>query len=512
MKKLIIAFTTIVTVGVIWGCSDDILDKQDITTINSNTFYNNEQDAISSVNANYAMLQNISLWARRIHFLFDFASDEIAPTPNTQGPPFELLLHTFGPTGNEHVNGVWDALYQTIAKTNITLDEVPAIEMDEELKARILGESRFIRALSYFYINAAYGGGPLRTAENLNEINVPRASQAEIWALIESDLQQAVNVLPWQYDEANVGRATRGAALSLLGKAQLFQEKYAEAEANFMEVINNGPYQLVGEDATTIEEAIAAMRSNHDFGVKNNPESVFEIQFQGQEGGFYWGGDARTRREATIRPREYGVDGKSFYNAKPSEALLSAFEGYSGAFGEGNTAIGSRDPRFEAFFFTENDTLIDGPYFDIGVNSGYAWKKYQDGETVQGNNPNDNDCNHDVIRYADVILMAAEAKIMQGKVGEGVELINRIRRRADPTGNILADIDPAISQDEAVEALIRERQVELCGEQVRRLDLIRWGIADQFIDGFQPGKHEFFPLPQGEIDNNTAIDVNNPGY
>jgi len=511
MKKTLITFFTLfVTSGLYWGCSDDILDKQDVSSINSQTFYQNEQDALASVNANYAMLQNISLWARRIHFLLDFASDEIGPTSNTQGPPLELLLHTFGPTGNEHVNGVWDALYQVIAKTNITLAEIPNIEMDDELKARILGEARFIRSLSYFYITAAYGGGPLRTESNINEINVGRASVEELWAFIEADLQQAADALPWTYDAQNVGRATRGAALSLLGKSQLFQEKWAQAEANLMEVVNNGPYELMGEGASTLEEAIAAMRSNHDFGVKNNAETVFEVQFQGQEGGFYWGGDARTRREATIRPREYGVDGKSFYNGKPSEALLNAFEGYSGAFGEGNTSIGSRDPRFEAFFFTENDTLADGPYFDIGVNSGYAWKKYQDGQIV--NNNNDNDCNHDVLRFADVILMAAEAKIQQGNVTDGIEMVNRIRRRADPTGDILEEYPATLSQDEAFDALVLERQVELCGEQVRRLDLIRWGIADQFINGFVTGRHEVFPIPQPEIDNNTAIESNNPGY
>ncbi|MEM7659963.1 MAG: RagB/SusD family nutrient uptake outer membrane protein, partial [Bacteroidota bacterium] len=120
-------------------------------------------------------------------------------------------------------------------------------------------------------------------------------------------------------------------------------------------------------------------------------------------------------------------------------------------------------------------------------------------------------CNHDVIRYADVLLMQAEAKVKQGKVADGIALINRIRRRADPTGNILADI-PVGSQEEAIQALISERQVELCGEQVRRMDLVRWGIAVEHLPGFQPGKNEYFPIPQSEVDNNEALNENNPGY
>ena len=511
MKKgLITLLLLFLASGMYWGCSDDFLDRTDVTSINSSSFYNNEADAIASVNAVYAQMQNINLWARRIHFLLDFSSDEIGPTGNTQGPPLELLLHTFGPTGNEHVNGVWDGMYKVIANANITLTNVPDIEMDEALKSRILAEARFARSLSFFYISAAYGGGPLRIEENFQEINLARATPEEMYAQIERDLGQSIEALPWSYDADNVGRATRGAALSLLGKTLLYQEKWAEAEATLMRVINEGPYELLGEGVGTVEEAIAAMRQNHDHGVKNTAETVFEIQFQAATGGFYWGSNGRGgTREATIRPHEYGVDGKSFYNAKPSDELLSAFEGYTGGFGQGNTAIGARDPRFEAFFFTENDILANGEaYADIGANAGYAWKKYQDGQTVSNF---DNDCNHDVIRFADVVLMAAEAKINNGDIAGGVGLINRIRRRADPTGTILADI-PVGSQADAIEALIRERQVELCSEQVRRKDLVRWGIAAQNLNGFQAGKHEVYPIPQGELDNNTEINSNNPGY
>jgi len=506
MKKIFFLFVALTVGSVIqMGCSDDFVNKQDLSSITTSNYFTEPSHAIAAVNATYAPTQNLSLWGRRIHFMLDFSSDEVGSTPNTQGAPFELLQHTFGPAGNEHIDNPWNMFYRMIAKANIVVDRVPAIEMDASLQNRVIGEAKFLRALAYFYVNTLWGGGPLRTEKNSTELMLPRAAPAEIWSLIEQDLTDAIASLPQQYGPEDAGRATWGAAKSLLGKAYLYQERWADAEAQFDEVISSGVYQLEGEGATSVEEAIEAMRRNHDFDVKNNVESVFEIQFKAGEGGLSWNsGNATGRLESTIRPREYGVDGNAFYNAKPSDALIAAHEG------NGGTAIGDRDPRIEAFYFTENSMFKEEPYLPIFESSGFAIKKYQD-EMAAANN--DNNVNHDVIRYADVILMSAEAKIQQGKVAEGVTLINQIRRRADPTGDILPDITTT-DQGEALEALIHERRIELAFEQVRRMDLVRWGIADQFISGFVNGKHELFPIPQGEIDNNTEIDESdqNPGY
>ena len=518
MKKIItITFTTVFTL-LYTGCGDDFLNRRDETSVNSETFYQTEADAVASVTAAYAPLQNISLWARRIHFMLDFSSDEIDPTPNTQGAPLELVLHTFGAEGNEHIDNPWRMFYRLIAKTNVTLTEVPAMEIDPQVKSQVVGQARFLRALGYFYINTLWNGGPLRTEENADELNTPRATPEAIWTQIEADLEDAAANLLWEWDDANVGRATRGAAKSLLGKAYLYQEKYADAERELMEVINEGPYYLMGGpndpagQATSVEEAIAAMRKNHDFGVKNIGETVFEVQFLEGAGGFLWSsGNANGLGESTVRPHEYGVDGSSFYNGKPSAELIAAYES------NGGTAIGDRDPRVEAFFFTENDTIVQGgkvvPYATKVPQVGYAWKKYQHSTDVSYTSY-DHDVNHDIIRFADVILMAAEAKIQLGNIAEGVALINLIRRRADPTGTILADRPAGVSQEEAMAFLVQERRVELSGEQVRRTDLVRWGLADENIEGFQTNKHEYFPIPQNEINNNEAMsqEDQNPGY
>jgi starch-binding outer membrane protein, SusD/RagB family len=518
MKNIKSILLLLTAVFMYTACGDGFLNKIDNTSINSSSFYKSESDAIKSVNAVYAPMQNISLWGRRIHFLLDFSCDEIGPTPNTQGPPLELILHTFGPVGNEHIDEPWRAFYRIISKANITIKNVGAMEdalfTTPGMKARVLGEAKFLRALAYFYINAIWNGGPLRTEANDTEISVARASAAEIWAQVEQDLVDAKNALPVSYPAADLGRVTKGAAQSLLGKAYLFQQKWSLAETEFMAVINSGAYYLMGGpndpagQATTVEEAIAAMRKNHNFGVKNIGESVFEVQFAAGLGGLSWNSGAETgRQESTIRPHEYGVDGRSFYNCKPNAGLIAAYGGTG-------TGIGERDPRVEAFYFTQNDFLDNGatPYATIFANSGYAWKKYQDGNFVSTGN--DNDVNHDVIRYADVLLMAAEAKIQQDKVDEGIALINQIRKRADPTGAIVPERALGAGKTQAIDWLILERRLELAGEQTRRLDLVRWGIAKDVIPTFQVGKHEYFPIPQFEINSNQEMTEadQNPGY
>ena len=518
MKKRILFRLFLIAAFLYPGCGDSFLNKVDETSVNTSSFFQSESDAIKAVNAVYAPMQNLSLWGRSIHFLLDFSCDEISPNPGAQGTLMELIVHTFGPVGNEHINLPWSAFYRMIAIANNTIKSVAAMEEDlftsPGMKKRVLGEAKFMRALAYFYINAIWNGGPLRTEANATEISVARAGAAEIWAQVEQDLVDARNALPLSYPAADLGRVTRGAAQSLLGKAYLFQQKWSLAETEFMLVINSGAYYLMGGpddpagQAATVEEAIAAMRKNHDFGVKNIGETVFEVQFSGGVGGLSWNVAAETgRMESTVRPHEYGVYGRSFYNCKPSNSLIAAYGGTG-------TGIGGRDSRVEAFYFTQNDFLDYGstPYADIYANYGYAWKKYQDGNFVSS--IMDNDCNHDVIRYADVILMAAEAKIQQDKVNEGIGLINQIRRRADPTGVIVPERATGASKGQAIDWLILERRLELSGEQVRRLDLVRWGIAKDVIPTFQVGKHEYFPIPQSEINANTEMtDADQyPGY
>lgn len=496
MKRLILIVLSLSMVALLYvSCTDSFLETTNENNVNSDSFYQTAEDAIASVNSAYAMLQAHGLWGRSIFFLLDFAGEEVGTTANTQGPPLELLNHTYTSSGNTHITTPWSNLYDMISKANSTILNVSEMEdIDAGIRDRVVAEAHFLRGLGYFYINAIYGGGPLRTEDNLEETNVPRASSEEIWTQVENDLAAAYEVLPQkgEYGGTDEGRATSGAARALLGKAHLYQEEWIEADNQFQEVIDSGVYRLITADEFG-GDPVAAMRSNHDPAVDNNDEAVFEVQFAAGTG-FGWSTDGTGLNETSIRPQEYGVNGYAFYNAVPASDLIDAYE--------------QDDPRLEAFYFGPNSTYQGEPYpFE---QDGWAWKKYQKTDEAE---QSESDANMDVIRYADVLLMMAEAKIQQGEVEEGVDYINEVRRRADPSGTILLDrvtSDPS----EAMDFLVHERRVELSGEQTRFLDLVRWERASDELSTFQTGKHEVFPIPQGEINANTEINQEdqNPGY
>lgn len=496
MKRLILTVLLAgTTVSLYVSCTDSFLETTNENSVNSDSFFQTPEDAIASVNSAYALLQAHGLWGRSIFFLLDFAGKEVGTTANTQGPPLELLNHTYTSSGNTHITTPWSNLYDMISKANSTILNVSEMEgIDTGLQERVVAESHFLRGLGYFYINAIYGGGPLRTVDNLEEINVPRSSPEEIWAQVESDLTTAYQVLPQkgEYGEADEGRATSGAARALLGKAHLYQEEWADAEAQFQAMIESGNYRLIQADEFG-GDPVAAMRSNHHPDVDNNAEAVFEVQFAAGTG-FGWNTDGTGLNETSIRPQEYGVNGFAFYNAVPASDLIAVYE--------------TGDPRLDAFYFGPNSTYQGEPYpFE---EDGWAWKKYQKTDDAE---QQESDANMDVIRYADVLLMMAEVQIQQGAVAQGVDYINEVRRRADPSGTVLPD-RVTTSQSEAMDFLIHERRVELAGEQTRFFDLVRWGIAAEELSTFQEGKHEVFPIPQGEINANTAMsqEDQNPGY
>lgn len=504
MKRITLIILSLCMTALLYvSCTDSFLQKSDKNSINTDTFYQTEQQAVASVNSAYAMLQAHGLWGRSIFFLLDFAGQEVGTTANTQGPPLELLNHNYSPSGNTHVTTPWENLYNMISKANSTIEKVGAMEdIDTEIRDRVVAEATFLRGLGYFYVNAIYGGGPLRTVENLDELHTPRASEEEIWNQVESDLSAAAGVLPQKggYEGPQEGRATSGAAYALLGKAHLYQEDYPAAQTAFENVINQGVYDLERASDygdSNIENAITAMRWNHHPDENNNKEAVFEVQFKSGTG-FGWSTDGTGRNETSIRPQEYGVDGFAFYNSVPAADLIDAYN--------------PDDPRLEAFYFGPNSTYVGEPY-DF-ASKGWAWKKYQKTDEAENSESN---ANMDVIRYADVKLMYAEALIMQGgaqNISDGIDEINDIRRRADPTGNILEDRNTSVGQAQAMEWLKLERRLELAGEQTRFFDMVRWGDAADAWETFVQGQHEVFPIPQDEINANTEMteDDQNPGY
>ncbi|MEL6590515.1 MAG: RagB/SusD family nutrient uptake outer membrane protein, partial [Bacteroidota bacterium] len=339
MKKISSLFALSLILFVVAGCDEGFLETTDRNNINSASFYSNAEEAVQAVNAVYGGLQNQGLYQRSAYFLLDFSANEGAATQNTQQDPQQLLDYTWTNT-NVHVVQFWRDNFLTIGRANTVLEKVPGIEdMDETLRSRVLAEARFLRGLSYLNLVINFGGVPLRLDENPESkisTNWPRASVAEVYAQVESDLNFAKDNLPArsEYDAADLGRATSGAAAGLLGRAFVYQEKWSEAITVLNEVINSGEYRLLDLDA--LMEQFNGISENSE-------ESLFEVQFENGlgEAGAPWAVDVNTgwggNTEGTFRPKEYGIP--SFYNCKASNDMVDAFE--------------TDDPRLSQFFYVD---------------------------------------------------------------------------------------------------------------------------------------------------------------
>ena len=213
----------------VFACQKEFLDRKPLVGATEENYYRTAEDAVSAVNAAYATLQfELSPAAHFRWFWGDIMSDDAIKGGSGDNDGNELLqLETFkGPNNTDLLESEWSANYEGIYRANVVLEKVPAIEMDPTLKARVLGEARFIRAWFFYNLVTIFGGVPL--ADHVlapSEYNLPRASAAEVWALIESDLRTAASDLPLrsQYAQADIGRATKGAAQALLLKSLIWQ-------------------------------------------------------------------------------------------------------------------------------------------------------------------------------------------------------------------------------------------------------------------------------------------------
>lgn len=510
------AKTIIVALLITLSCNEDQLNLKNPNSYTEDTYFTNAEQCLQAINAVYAGFYFQGLFAREYYFIFDLLGNEAEQAPPLQGALAEFANYTFGP-GNEHINRLWRSYYRIILRSNLVFDKVgkwvPSTENDKNLRTRILAEAHFLRAWSYFELVTLFGRVPMKeTWDDRYEFTSPRAdSVQQVWNLVEKDLQQAWEGLPGSYDEYNLGRATSGAAMALLGKAFLFQEKWEKAATAFS-TIEKPPFQY---------SLIPAFEQNFLSVNENNAESVFEVQlehipgtntwymFGGQE---WWGGGAAH----SGRAMEYGWN--DWQNVFISDAAVAAFK-YLDESGNVYT-----DPRASMTFYGPPAKGGDTDYCNQcpgGAKpypylvSGNRWKKYNDYENKEKEGLPEGSTNARVIRYSDVLLMHAEALIGMGDFSSAILLINTVRSRAGAFRYSVPD-----TRESALKILRRERQLELCGEQHRYFDLIRWGIARKTINEEKStagrgtpfrAKDTLLPIPQLEKDlnPNVANDVKN---
>ncbi|MDT0649399.1 RagB/SusD family nutrient uptake outer membrane protein [Autumnicola edwardsiae] len=488
MKKTKILLMTFITLFVINGCDEEDFELSNPSGLSPETYFRTEAQVQSAVNAVYANMQTMGLYTRTYFFAMDLMSREVVGNPQLEADKVVYQQWSFD-ASHAPIAWYWDSCYRGINKANFVINNeerisaIPSSLLNDERKAKFIGEAKYMRAFYYFLLVTRFGDVPLITDIPDDGSGFPRSPEEDVWNQIIADLNDASQSLLPKEDTEN-GRATQGAAYALLGKSHLYREQYQEALNAFDNIY--GEYSL--ED-----DYFANFREEDEFG----PESIFEVQFDDDLGNSaVWNSNSSGEgaNEVTFRGQEYGFN--DWFNVYPSDMLLDEYE-------EG-------DIRYDETFYFVGDTFAGGLIEALPNDRRAAWRKYQN-YYKDANEDQASGINFKVIRYADVLLMMAEAENALGNPSEAIGYINEVRERAE-----LNPLAMGLSQDEVFDAIVHERFVELAGEQVRFPDLVRWGLADEVLSpyGYQEGIHNIWPIPNDEIVANDAIsqEDQNPGY
>jgi hypothetical protein len=486
------------------GCKKEFLEQTPQNSLAVDNFYQSEADALSALNGAYHGLQKSGCYRLRMWTLDIMAGNSIVGAGGaSDGLETQQLASFSTTTANPGVSDLWSTHYQTILAVNTVLQRVPAINMDAGKRDIMLAEAKFIRALCYFNLVRLFGKVPLilepQTTGSSQQVG--RAAVADVYAQIEQDLGAAETTLP--VTAATLGRATKGAAKGLLTKVYLTQNKYAQAATKAQEVVALGKYSLNPNFGT-----------NFDYANENGPESLFEVQYVYDPNNNGFGGDAVcNERSEFMAPRSSNITpGGGFGWNQPTAEFVSQFE--------------TGDKRRPLTIFAPGDVLSSFTYAASYSITGFNTRKFVV-PTSSGAQQAfaDDPLNCVVLRYADVLLMLAEALNEQGQTSAALPPLNQVRARAG-----LPD-SKASTQAALREAIIKERRVELAFENGERwFDLIRTKDANGQVralsflrslgspnDAYGVGrgniseKYLLLPIPQNERDANTAIDQN-PGY
>lgn len=471
MKNLKLGISTLLMLLLLAGCKKEFLEKSPPDALTEVGFYNSAERAQLGVNAIYVSLQ--SAWSINLYRINDVPSGEVLLS-NTV--PLEYNNFTYFPALNQ-IHDTWRGLYEGVYRSNLAIANIPGINMAEALKNQYVGEAKFLRALFYFDLVNIFGAVPLVTQPlpDTDASLIARTPVADVYKVIIADLLAAEAGLPVSHSGANLGRVTKGAAQALLGKVYLYNKDYANAEKYFLLVINSGKYGLMDNFQEVWHRSF-----------ENNKESIFEVQFADI------GGSGSNGRNGSYLPAVNGATGSGL-------ATKRAFD-----------AFDPTDPRRAMSIFRPGDSFAPNvstalaTFSAVWSATGYAVKK--------GMWPimyvNSNGINYPIIRYADVLLMYAEAANELNKLTEARAAVNQIRAR--PSVNMPA-ITAANTGTKAAmfNAINKERQVELMFEFIRFNDLRRWGLALQELGpiGYQ-AKHALFPIPQLELDINPKLTQN----
>jgi len=476
------------------SCSD-FLDEKLQGTYSNATFYKTEDHAMLALTGIYNSVSFNStdndLWV-----FGDVASDDAVKGGNAGDQNDIQYIDDFSyARNNQFIEKFWQRYYEGISRANYLLYYGPGIDMDETLKARVLGEAKFLRAYLYFNLVNVFGDIPLKLTPPLTQDDIykPRSAVSEVYAQIEKDLDEAAAAVDEKYSGADVGRVTKGAAWGLLAKAKLYQGKWQETLDVIEKIDELGLYNLQ-----------PVYKNNFIDSTQNNTESLFEIQ---HIGGF---GLGSYLSQWFASPN---IDGNGYFFDAPVQNFVDEFEVTPGDV---------VDPRLDYTVGRAGQPWINDDMFDPqwSPSTGYLSKKHLQPlkeQPVIG----DASLNYVYLRYADILLMKAEALNELDRTGEALTPLNAVRKRARESylydkdlpgyGAVPADLLPdEVSLDKGTvrNAIRHERRVELGLEFHRYFDLMRYGqtAAEAALagTGFDYSKR-YFLIPQSEVDTNPLI-------
>lgn len=534
INKLTLFFLSIILLS---SCGKGFLERNSLVGLSENALWKTKKDAVMGINALYTVNREFTNSIIKYGLLDDFTdiSYQSWATGLTTGQY---------PANASFYADSWGAFYKGINRANTAIGKLPEIQMEENLKNRLMGEAKFFRGYYYFKLWNYFGGVPLYGKPvTVNNALKARNTEQEVYEFIIKDMTDAFNLLPESYNQSNKGRATKWAALAVRGKAHLWAKQYAKAASDFKQIMDESDRRLV-TDYTALF---------HAYG-NNNSEVIFDVQYIAVEGlgvatdRNYGNAMGATKGSQRTRPTPKLVN--SFEMADGTPFSFNNFINAEGAVFDPDTPedwndeatvkniFDNRDPRLDLSIVVPWSTFtgrggmdylykfpvdVSDPdaYVPVWKRGSYAWRKFVplgSQYTLQNNAP----INIPLIRLADVMLMFAEARneMLSSPDMKVYNAINAIRNRVN-----MPDVPQGLTKEQMRKKIRHERMVELCGEGKRYDDIRRWGIAKQMVDGVwmktftgikirQRGFPDWFylwPIPQSEIDINPNL-TQNPGW
>ncbi len=502
MKKKLIILYFVGGLALFSSCSDN-LELQNPSKVTTGSFWQTPEDLESGLATVYNVLvdnNNAGYWEIQAMQLKENRTENFVARNDVPGR-YAVSSYKNTPSTSE-TTGMYKAMYIGIFRANQVINYAPQIKnIDETKRAQIVAEATFLRGLNYFNLVNEFGSVPIFTdlVKESADYFKEKSTEEEVWKQVIADFQAAAtSPLPEIYPSALKGRVTKNTAIAYLGKSYLYLKDWAKAEEQFSKLVNNESANGFG----LLDDYAQLFDGKHE----NSKESVFEIQFSRQGGATIWGGNPSERTRATtmaqeLAPGEVG----GWFELLPTKVLLDAMT-------KEKTADNNFDPRalatlawnYPGSTYYNSDFATKFGANAIWIRKNQNWWNNDEGDWKS-------ELNEYAMRYADVLLMLAEAKTMQGKVAEAIPLVKRIRDRAK-----LAVIPmTGWNQTQMMDEIMHQRNIEFAREGIHWYDLRRWGTLEKVIKASQVGgylnysaKYNYFPIPESELNNNPKMKQN----